>query len=217
MLTRIISGLILFPIVVFFVFTGGVPLKLFTLFLSLVGMNEFYKAFEEDRKILCFVGYACSFIYVVFAEFFINENNMFNILVSIYMVILLAVMVLFHNDVGIKDIIIIFFGFFYVSFLISHIYLVREFTYGRYFVWLIFISAFGCDTGAYFSGMLLGRHKLIPSLSPKKTIEGAVGGVIIATLRSILYSRVWTLWLFALSQAFLALFCRKLVIWPLLQ
>lgn len=150
-------------------------------------MNEFYKAFGHDKKALCVLGYTCSFVYVVFAEFFINENNMFNVLVSIYLVTLLITMVVFHNDVNIKDIIITFFGFFYVSFLISHIYLVREFTYGNFFVWLIFISAFGCDTGAYFTGMAFGKHKLIPTLSPKKTVEGAVGGVVIATLIAFVY------------------------------
>ena len=56
-----------------------------------------------------------------------------------------------------------------------------------FFVWLIFISAFGCDTGAYFTGMLFGKHKLIPSLSPKKTIEGAIGGVVVGTLLAVLF------------------------------
>ncbi|MPN43894.1 Phosphatidate cytidylyltransferase [bioreactor metagenome] len=80
-----------------------------------------------------------------------------------------------------------FFGFFYVCFLISHIYLIREYTYGKFFVWLVFICAFGCDTGAYFSGMLFGKRKLIPELSPKKTVEGAVGGVITATVVAVVY------------------------------
>ena len=59
--------------------------------------------------------------------------------------------------------------------------------YGDIFVWLIFIAAFVCDTGAYFTGMLLGKHKLIPELSPKKTIEGAVGGVVWATAASVIF------------------------------
>ncbi len=190
MITRIISGLILLPIVVFFIVFGGVPLKIAVLALSLIGMFEFYRAFHKKIKPVHFVGFIFAFIYIVFAEFFINENNMFNILVSFFLVSLLASLVFFHNDITIQDIMVTFFGFFYVSFLISHIYLVREYTYGKFFIWLIFISAFGCDTGAYFTGMFFGKNKLIPSLSPKKTIEGAIGGVVVATLLAVIYALI---------------------------
>ena len=58
-----------------------------------------------------------------------------------------------------RDGIVTFFGFFYVCFLISHVYLTRQYTHGNAFVWLIFFSAFGCDVGAYFTGMAFGKHK----------------------------------------------------------
>ena len=58
---------------------------------------------------------------------------------------------------------------------------------GKYLVWLIVLSSWGCDTCAYCAGMLLGKHKLAPVLSPKKTIEGAVGGVAGAALLGFLY------------------------------
>lgn len=48
---------------------------------------------------------------------------------------------------------------------------------GKYLYLLIFIGAWMTDTGAYFAGVLLGKHKLIPKVSPKKTVEGAVGGI----------------------------------------
>ncbi|MEA5085521.1 MAG: phosphatidate cytidylyltransferase [Lachnospiraceae bacterium] len=187
MSTRIISGLVLLPVLIFFIVYGGIPLKIAVLVLSVIGMYEFYRAFYPKPKALDFVGYSFAVIYVVFSEFFINQNNMFNILVSAFLVVLLIAMVLFHNKVNIKDIMVTFFGFFYVCFLISHIYLIREYTYGKFFVWLVFICAFGCDTGAYFSGMLFGKRKLIPELSPKKTVEGAVGGVITATVVAVVY------------------------------
>jgi len=53
---------------------------------------------------------------------------------------------------------------------------------GRYYLLVGLASAWLCDTGAYFSGMLFGKHKLAPVISPKKTIEGSVGGVIFTTL-----------------------------------
>lgn len=58
-------------------------------------------------------------------------------------------------------------------------------------MWLIFLSSWGCDTFAYCTGMLLGRHKLAPVLSPKKSIEGAVGGVAGAALLGFIYASLF--------------------------
>lgn len=66
---------------------------------------------------------------------------------------------------------------------------------GQYFYLLAFVGAWITDTFAYFTGMLLGKHKLIPDVSPKKTVEGAVGGVVFCTLSfvgfGLLYNRFW--------------------------
>jgi len=66
---------------------------------------------------------------------------------------------------------------------------------GQYFYLLAFVGAWVTDTFAYFTGMLLGRHKLIPDVSPKKTVEGAVGGVVFCTLSfvgfGLLYNHFW--------------------------
>lgn len=60
----------------------------------------------------------------------------------------------------------------------SSILLVRDALGGEYYWYFIFIGAWITDTFAYFSGMLFGKHKLIPIVSPKKTVEGAIGGVL---------------------------------------
>lgn len=64
----------------------------------------------------------------------------------------------------------------YVSFAFSSINLIIE--KGLFFFLLIFIFAWASDTFAYFTGVFLGKHKLCPVLSPKKTIEGAIGGIV---------------------------------------
>ena len=73
-------------------------------------------------------------------------------------------------------------------------------------VWLSFIAAFGCDTGAYFAGVTLGKHKLIPALSPKKTIEGSVGGILTATVLALLYG-LWVQKSFVLEGVNVLLLC----------
>lgn len=67
--------------------------------------------------------------------------------------------------------------------------------YGRYFYLMIFIGAWMTDTFAYFTGRLFGKHKLIPEISPKKTVEGAIGGIVFCVLTfigyALLYNNLW--------------------------
>lgn len=49
---------------------------------------------------------------------------------------------------------------------------------GLFYMILVFIAAWGCDTGAYFIGYFFGKHKMAPDISPKKTVEGAIGGIV---------------------------------------
>ena len=62
--------------------------------------------------------------------------------------------------------------------------------YGRFFILAPFAMAFLSDTGAYFAGLKFGKHKLAPTISPKKTIEGVVGGVVAAMVGMIIYCAV---------------------------
>jgi len=78
----------------------------------------------------------------------------------------------------------------YVVFAVSSILLLRDMRFGQYVYLLVFISAWVTDTGAYFVGKSLGRHKLIPEVSPKKTIEGAVGGFVVGVIGLVIYGAV---------------------------
>ncbi len=61
---------------------------------------------------------------------------------------------------------------------------------GRFFILVPFAMAFLSDTGAYFAGLKFGKHKLAPTISPKKTVEGVFGGVVGAVVGMILYCAV---------------------------
>lgn len=187
MKTRIISALILAPVIIVLVTLGGIPLKIGITALGLIGMSEFYHAFSKDNKGLHTISFIFALFYGVFMEHVINGDNYFNIFVAIFLVVLLIYTVVCHDETNAIEGMTGFFGFFYAFFLLSHIYLIREYTYGQYLIWLVFSSAFGTDTGAYFVGIKFGKHKLIPSLSPKKTIEGAVGGVVTSTILALIY------------------------------
>jgi phosphatidate cytidylyltransferase len=68
-------------------------------------------------------------------------------------------------------------GVLYVGFFIPHVALLREQPDGWRWVLLTVYTAMGSDSGAYFAGRAWGRHKLLPAVSPSKTVEGAVGGL----------------------------------------
>lgn len=80
------------------------------------------------------------------------------------------------------------FNFLYAPVMLSFIYLTREQEAGKYIVWLILISSWGCDTCAYVVGMLIGKKKIFPVLSPKKSLEGCIGGVVGSGLIAALYA-----------------------------
>ena len=87
----------------------------------------------------------------------------------------------------------------------SYIYQTRMLEDGFQLVWLIFLSAWGCDTCAYCTGVLIGKHKLAPVLSPKKSIEGAIGGVVGAALLGAAYG--------ALLGKYIGSLCSDLLQW----
>lgn len=79
-----------------------------------------------------------------------------------------------------------FMGVFYVAVSFTCLVLLRE--TGKYFYLLVFIGSWTSDTFAYLCGRLFGKHKLIPEVSPKKTVEGSIGGILFAALAFVLYA-----------------------------
>ena len=108
----------------------------------------------------------------------------------------LAVAVFSHGKVDIRDASTAFVLWVY-SFagFLSLIFIHDMVNGGEYFYLLAFVGAWITDTFAYFTGMLLGKHKLIPDVSPKKTVEGAIGGVFFCILSfvgfGLLYNKLW--------------------------
>jgi phosphatidate cytidylyltransferase len=79
-------------------------------------------------------------------------------------------------------------GILYVGWLLSHLVALRGLDDGRNWVFLALLANFGSDTAAYFTGRALGRHKLAPSISPGKTWEGAIAGILGAIIISLLFT-----------------------------
>ena len=91
-----------------------------------------------------------------------------------------------HGKRNYKDILSNGFLTIYIVLSMSCVWLAKE-TFDTATMLLTFICAWSCDTFAYFTGRFLGKHKLIPHVSPNKTVEGSVGGVVGAMVICIVY------------------------------
>ncbi|MDO5695620.1 MAG: phosphatidate cytidylyltransferase [Eubacteriales bacterium] len=183
--TRLLSGIILVALIIAGVAFGDLPLVIFSCVVGLVGLYEFYRLEGLQRAPGAFVCYAATVVYYLNIIYLDDEYTM-QILATLTL-LTAALYVLQYPKRRPSEFTHLVFGFIYVVLMFSFLLRVRHADAGSAMVWLIFIAAWGCDTMAYLAGLLFGRHKLTPQLSPKKTVEGAVGGVVGAVGLSYLY------------------------------
>ena len=188
--TRLISGVILVILALLIIISGGWILFAAALILSIIGMSELFRALgirtggKPDRLEL--FGYLAAVVYYVFLAFLPSDTAWLGILAAL--ILILGLYVFTFPTYTIDQVRSLVFAVLYVGVMLSCVYLIRVMNSGQYLVWLIFLSAWGSDTCAYCAGMLFGKHKMTPVLSPKQTIEGAVGGVAGAVVLGLLYS-----------------------------
>lgn len=191
MLTRILTSVIGIPLVILLMVLGNPVLQYAGGAIALIGVYEFYHMISKQYKPMRLLGYIATILYFICFNFFKQHYILF---IAPWISILLVAMVIKYPKYSIIDMALTFIGPIYVGLLLSFIFIIRDFKYGDYLVWLVFISAWGSDTCAYFAGRMFGKHPLAPKLSPKKTIEGAVGGAIGAALIAYIYTRIFTLY-----------------------
>ena len=187
--TRLISGIILVIIALATIISGSWILFFTLLAVSLIGMRELYKVMkvsDEHVTVLELVGYLGAVLYYIAMKADFGNYGTMAIIIS--MILILFVYVFGYPKYRAEQVMAAFFGVIYVAVMLSFIYLTRSLPDGKFLVWLIFLCSWGCDTCAYCVGMLIGKHKMAPVLSPKKSIEGAVGGVAGAALLGVIYA-----------------------------
>lgn len=157
--------------------------------IALLGLYELFGAFKAaGTKPIDWIGYL-SVLYIIFNSWLINQGGsvVINFILFAVMMALFLHIVISRNKTTIMDISVTLLSMFYITFLLSFIILTRAMDKGNLFVWLILIGGWVTDSSAYFVGKYRGKNKLIPDISPKKTIEGAAAGVIGSTVVIVLY------------------------------
>lgn len=195
------SSTVLMIVTILSMILGGYVLFGILLSVTLIGLMELYRIFDVHKKAVGMVGYlgamALWFSVMECAQNFTvikacsDLGGVLPVLAGAFLIVLLAVYVLAFPKFNSEQITAVFFGFFYVALTMSYIYRLRISDGGAYSVWLIFIASWGADTMAYLTGILIGKHKIAPILSPKKTVEGCIGGIVGSTLIGFVYSLIF--------------------------
>lgn len=190
-LTRLSSGIVLLALIIVLGIVGGPALFAFTLVIAELGYWEFCKVFGIEKRLPGILGFCTVLAYFATVYFDVALAAAGPMVLLAFLMALMAVYVFTFPRFKTEEIMAAYFGLIYVPVMLSFLYATRaiatETADGKFLFFLIFICSWGCDTCAYAVGMLLGKHKMAPVLSPKKSVEGGVGGVAGAALLGYLY------------------------------
>lgn len=186
--TRLISGIVLVLAALLVIISGGPVLYGALMCVSVIGAGELMRAMKVhgSRYGLLEVTSFLTIIVYYTVLFLGREDLQLGVLIGgviLNMFVYVFTYPRYHAD----QITAAFFSIVYAGVMLSFIYQTRMMEGSAFLVWLIFLCSWGCDTCAYCVGMLIGKHKMAPVLSPKKSVEGAVGGVVGAVLLGAVY------------------------------
>lgn len=162
---------------------------------SIIGVRELFKAFENKglKPMIGFGQLVIALAFIIRNDLELKYlNNLLGldyltiVLLFLSLIVMYSLLTLLKQERRAEDIGVTLVGIFYLGFLFSHLGKISDMRY----VGLVFIIAFGTDTFAYFGGNFFGKNKLCPSLSPNKTVEGAVSGILGSVFLTIAYCLV---------------------------
>lgn len=192
---RLLTAAVGLPLLILFVVKAGPGLfSGLICMLGAIGLHEFYAmALPRERRGEALLAVALGTLLAATLLFCPDARAGLGMLVAAMLA--LAVLFLFRyrslETVG-RDLALSAFGLCYVPLLLSHAGLLRHLEHGREWVFLVLLTVMASDSLAYFVGVTLGRHRLYAAISPKKSIEGAVGGLAGGVLGT-LAAKLWLL------------------------
>ena len=206
MKVRILTALVLLCVLVpVLIFSGTVVFPFVAAFFSVVAVSEMQKCLGTWNKLYVSIP-ACllSALLPLGLLFFVKIGEGLTVSFAspnhgaMYLLVFAAVFVLFmfylfaaavfcRGSLSFSDVSAAFVTTFYITLAFLSILILRFGTNGQYYYLLCFLGAWITDSFAYFTGVFFGRHKLIPEISPKKTVEGSIGGILACGISFMIY------------------------------
>ncbi len=180
---RIKTPLVVIPILLLIIHWGVIPFFLLVLAGVIVSLLEFYHLMERrnyhPQKFLGVLGgfFLCLSFFLFQGKL---SGGLGGFVVTIFLFLILIDVILKKEiKFGVSSVSVTFLGIFYISWLLSHLILLRDLRpHGEGLIYLLFITTWCVDTGAFWVGTKFGRHKLSRLVSPNKTWEGAISGLL---------------------------------------
>jgi len=194
MRTRVITAIVMVAVMIpFFVFSDTLALPILMALLGAVGVFEMQGCIGTKGHLIASVPPMLLAAGLPFLVRYGNVETVFDYLFPMAFALIafeLIVAVFSGKTFGVESAALSGATGVYIAFGFASVVMLRDLPYGQYVYFLAFIIPWVTDTFAYFSGRLFGKHKLIPEVSPKKTVEGSVGGTLFAVLLTVLYGFV---------------------------
>nr|WP_304151412.1 phosphatidate cytidylyltransferase [Mitsuokella multacida] len=190
MLTRIITGVVGIALAAVVIQMGGTLFAGFALVLSILAWFEYARAFHRKGSNLTFLTGILGLFLLWGCAWLGNADESMAVTTGIVLIVLLE-SVLLHGRVSFVDACTSVAGILYLGLPFAHMVMLRglypetmlatslgSFEFGCAMIWVMFIGTWASDTFAYFVGSAIGSHKLCPTISPNKTVEGFLGSVV---------------------------------------
>ncbi|MCR5823324.1 MAG: phosphatidate cytidylyltransferase [Lachnospiraceae bacterium] len=186
---RVRSAAVLTVIAFATIIPGGWFFFPVNLLISAVGMMEFMRIVNIHKSMVAVISYVA--LGLLYGAVYFERSDLLVPLFMMYLIVLFACMVILYPKYSGQQVLMAFSGLIYVGLGLSYIYQTREqVSHGAFIVWLIFICSWISDSGAYLTGIAIGKHKAFPKLSPKKSVEGCIGGILSSIAFGLIYKLV---------------------------
>ena len=202
MKTRILTGLVIAVLgIPILIFSNLVFYPIVISLLSAIALFELYRVLDLHKKlVLTIPTYLVALVFPILTYFLVPDTVehltvlLWEVLaVFFYLFYALCVAVLSRQTISTDEVSRAFFSTAFISVSFTSLTLLRYMPNGEYYIALVFIAAWATDIFAYFIGSFLGKHKLAPVVSPKKSVEGAIGGTLGCVLCFLAYGLILNL------------------------
>lgn len=190
---RIIGAIFVIVVTLVTFLSPGIITALCLLGISFVGLYEFLKVYQLEKSPFLVLDYLSTIgIYVLL---YFEKGDFLLPLLIVLCIVALTIYVIRFPDYKDKDVAVSIFAFVYISILLSYVYQLHEMEAGVLLCFFILISSWGNDVFAYLTGSAIGKHKCTPKVSPNKSVEGFIGGIIGAGLLGFLFAVLFKTWI----------------------
>ena len=189
---RVLSGAVLvlfFAAIVVFNRSFPLALNIVVSLISAAAVFELAKALGLDRK-----WFLCGPALLTAAAVPFCPDRWEFLTYSLFTLLVFSAMIIYHKETTFKEVAVLYSMVVLIPSALKTLVSLRDLSesHGMFYVLIAVLSAWVADAGAYFAGTLFGKRKLCPNISPKKTVEGAIGGVVVDVAAMLLFGLVFS-------------------------